>query len=411
MQINKHLSNSQLTQRMPNQLLFVLLKLVGIVFACFFSFGAAIAIIPMYIKTELQFSGLVIGFIIALQYLSTLLSRAFAGNIADAVGAKTAVKWGLLMAIACGLMYAGCVMLQSTLSKLAFIAAGRIILGISESLIITGTLAWALNQAGSAHAGKIMAWNGNAMYGGVALGALGGGWLMNNGGFLWVTYVAIALPVLALLSAQSLQVQPVSDKKRLPFYKVVHNIALPGTGLLLATVGYGVILTFIGLFFQSNGWPNAERGIAVFGAAYILARLLFSGLPDRHGGAKVAFYSMIIECLGQGLIYISTQHNTVLLGCLLSGFGFSLVVPSLGLEAIKRTPLQNRGAAMGGFLAFFDLSFCIAIPIAGAITNGNNYQVVYFIGTSAALMGVWIAWKLLPYKSLSESDEELTIYK
>lgn len=394
MQSNDRLNNAQPKQHMSNGLFFVLLKLVGIVFVCFFSFGAAIAIIPMYIKTELKFSGLVIGFIIALQYLSTLLSRAFAGNIADAVGAKTAVKWGLLTAIACGLMYAGCVMSQSTWSKLAFIAAGRIILGVSESLIITGALAWALNQAGSAHAGKIMAWNGNAMYGGIALGALGGGWLMKQGGFLWITYVAIALPILAWLSAQSLQVQPVSDKKRLPFYKVVHNIALPGTGLFLATIGYGVILTFIGLFFQSNGWPNAERGIAVFGIAYVLARLLFSGLPDRHGGAKVAFYSMIIECLGQVLIYISTQPNTVLLGCLLSGFGFSLVVPSLGLEAIKRTPLQNRGAAMGGFLAFFDLSFCLAIPIAGAMTNGNHYQVVYFLGASAALMGVWIAQNL-----------------
>lgn len=160
----------------------MLFRLSGIVFVCFFSFGAAISIIPTYIKTELRFSGLVISFIIALQYLSTLLSRAFAGNIADAIGAKTAVKWGLLMAIACGLMYAGCNMSQSTMSKLAFIAVGRIILGISESLIITGGLAWALNQTSSAHAGKVMAWNGNAMYGGIALGALGGGWLMNNGG-------------------------------------------------------------------------------------------------------------------------------------------------------------------------------------------------------------------------------------
>lgn len=409
MQINKDLSNSELIQ--PNKLLFVLLKLVAIVFVCFFSFGAAIAVIPMYIKTELQYSGLVIGFMIALQYLSTLLSRGFAGNIADAVGAKTAVKWGLLTAVACGLMYAGCVMSHSTFSKLAFIAVGRIILGISESLIITGTLAWALNQAGSVHAGKIMAWNGNAMYGGVALGALGGGWLMSNGGFLWITYVAIALPLIALLSAQTLQAQPVLDKKRLPFYKVIHSIALPGAGLLLATVGYGVILTFIGLFFQANDWPNPERGIAIFGAAYVVARLLFSGLPDRHGGAKVAFYSMIIECLGQGLIFISTQPNMVLLGCLLSGVGFSLVVPSLGLEAIKRTPLQNRGAAMGGFLAFFDLSFCIAIPLAGAVTSGNNYQVVYLIGTCATLLGVWIAWKLLPYKAFVKRGEELTTDK
>lgn len=394
-------STTQISNLEPNNvkshnLAFILLKLIGIVFACFFSFGAAIAVIPIYIKTNLQFGSFVISIIIALQYLSTLLSRAFAGNLTDSIGGKTAILWGSIAAIICGLMHWACAATKLSLMKLFFIAIGRVILGISESLIITGALAWALNQAGHKHAGRIMAWNGNAMYAGIALGALGGSWLINNGGFLWVAYASILSPSIAGLFVWSLENYPVSNHTRLPFYTIIRNILLPGIGLLLATLGYGVILSFLALLFQTQHWPHAERGIAAFGLAYVLVRFFFSGLPDRYGGAQVAFYAMLIEAIGQGLIFLSNQQSTVIVGCLLTGTGFSLVVPSLGIEAIKRTPVHNRGAAMGGFLAFFDLCFCIAIPLAGFITHGVNYQIVYLLGAFSALIGMYIAWKLLP---------------
>ncbi|MCZ6913169.1 MAG: MFS transporter, partial [Rickettsia endosymbiont of Ixodes persulcatus] len=185
----------------------VLLKLFLIVFVCFFSFGTSIAVLPLYIKTELGFSSFIVGITIALQYVAMIFSRAFSGNTADVLGAKTTILWGLLAAFICGLTYFGCVIAEYPIVKLFFIALGRTILGISESLIVTGTLTWALGQVGSAHAGKIMAWNGNAMYGGVALGALGGGWLIQYAGFPWIVYTAIFLPIMAWIIAHTLEGQ------------------------------------------------------------------------------------------------------------------------------------------------------------------------------------------------------------
>ena len=374
----------------------VLLKLFFIVFICFFSFGASIAVIPIYIKNDLGFSSFIIGITIALQYLAMFFSRAFSGNTADVLGSKTTVLWGLSAAIVCGLMYFGCAIAEGSIIKLSFIALGRTILGISESLIVTGSLTWALNQVGSAHAGKIMAWNGNAMYGGVALGALGGGWLAQYSGFSPIIYAAIFLPVMAWIIAQTLEKERIIiEKKRLPFLKVIRFIIFPGIGLLLSTVGYSFILSFTGLFFQENHWMGAEIGIACFGVTFVLARILFSGLPDRFGGARVAIFSLIIECIGQTLIFITNSRYIVFLGSSLSGFGFSLVVPSLGVEALKQIPIQNRGTAMGTFLAFFDLSFCLAVPLAGAIAKSENYQIVYLVGACCAFIAVLITVKLM----------------
>ncbi|MFZ0219624.1 MAG: MFS transporter [Candidatus Aquirickettsiella sp.] len=374
----------------------VLSKLFLIVFICFFSFGATITIIPIYIKTELGFSSFIVGVTIALQYVSMIFSRSFSGKVADVIGAKIAVLCGLLAAFICGLAYFGCVITKYPLIKLSFIAIGRTLLGISESLIVTGVLTWALNQVGSSHAGKVMAWNGNAMYGGVALGALGGGWLAKWGGFPWIVYAAIFFPIIAWLIAQTLERQKlVEQKQRLPFMQVIKMVLLPGISLLLSTVGYSVILSFSGLFFQERHWIGAEIVIACFGISFVLARILFSGMPDRFGGARISIFSLMIECTGLGLMFIANNQNLVFLGSALSGFGFSLVVPSLGVEALKQIPVQNRGTAMGTFLAFFDLSFCIAVPFAGLMTHSQNYQIVYLIGASCSFLALLISLKLI----------------
>ena len=286
---------------------------------------------------------------------------------------------------------------------MSFIALGRILLGVSESLIVTGVLTWALNQVGSSHSGKVMAWNGNAMYGGIALGALGGGWLVKWGGFPWIVYAAIFFPIMAWFIAQTLEKQKLAiQKQRLPFLKITRMILLPGVSLLLSTVGYSVILSFSGLFFRANHWVGAEVVITFFGISFVLARIFFSGAPDRFGGAKVAIFSLIIECTGQALMFMASAPDLVFLGSALSGFGFSLAVPSLGVEALKQIPIQNRGTTMGIFLAFFDLSFCIAVPLAGIMTQGQNYQIVYLMGASCAFVAILISLKLILSYPLQE---------
>lgn len=94
-------------------------------------------------------------------------------------------------------------------------------------------------------------------------------------------------------------------------------------------------------------------------------------------------------------MFTTSLRYLFFLGASLSGFGFSLVVPSLGIEALKRVPVQNRGSAMGTFLAFFDLSFCIAVPLAGAINKGENYHMVYLMGASCAFLAILITMKLM----------------
>jgi hypothetical protein len=63
--------------------------------------------------------------------------------------------------------------------------------------------------------------------------------------------------------------------------KVVRMVWLPGLGVTLGTFGFALLVAFVTLLFAERGWEGAAWALTIFGAGYIVVRLLFAGLPDR----------------------------------------------------------------------------------------------------------------------------------
>jgi len=75
------------------------------VFAIYLCIGITLGTVPALIKNELHFSPLIVGAVVGVQFIATLLTRAFAGKMADTKGAKTAKQYGVLMTMLAGLIY------------------------------------------------------------------------------------------------------------------------------------------------------------------------------------------------------------------------------------------------------------------------------------------------------------------
>ncbi|MEP9369739.1 MFS transporter [Xanthobacter sp. VNH20] len=124
----------------------------------------------------------------------------------------------------------------------------------------------------------------------------------------------------------------------------------------------------------------------MFGASYIGVRLFLAHLPDRIGGVGVAAVSLLVEAVAQFMLWLATEPMLALAGAALSGVGFSLIFPALGVEAVRRVPAESRGLAVGGFLAFFDIALGVTGPVAGVLVAAFGYGSMFLAGAIGCLL-------------------------
>ncbi|BAV07083.1 MFS transporter [Filimonas lacunae] len=364
--------------------------IVMAVFAVYLSIGITLGALPSFIKKDLAYSSFTVGLVIGLQALATLLTRAYAGKRTDVKGAKNSKQIGVLLVLVAGVLYVAAGLLSAFHSlALAVLVLSRVIHGVAESMLVTGALAWGIGLVGHGKSGKVMTWNGIAMYAGIAIGAPLSIWLVNTSGVVSAFAVILVLALFSWMATAKLPAIALeATQVRTPFYKVIGLVAEQGMALAFSSMGFACIASFVALLFAENNWQQASLGFLCFGGFYVLTRVFFASFPDKYGGYKVALVSFIIEIAGQLLIAFAPDGITAIAGCALTGIGFSLVFPSLGVLAIKKVTPQMRGTALGAYAAFFDLSLGLAGPIAGIIAGWFNYQAIYLFGAISCLLAL-----------------------
>lgn len=370
----------------------ITLQILSIVFYTFIAFlciGLPIAVLPSYVHDQLGFGAVIAGLTIGLQYLSTLLSRPFAGRVADSLGGKRAIRYGLYGIAGCGVLtLCSAWTLAMPWLSLVLLLGGRVLLGIAQGLIGVATLSWGIGQVGSEHTAKVISWNGIASYGAIAIGAPAGVLLVDGLDF---SVLGPALLLLALLALLALRTRPdavVVRGERLPFWSAFGRVAPFGLGLTLASIGYGTLTTFVTLYYLERGWVGAAWCLSAFGLCFIVSRLLFVNAVNRFGGYNVAIACMATEVLGLTLLWLAPSPAWALVGAGLTGFGLSLVYPALGVEAIQQVPSSSRGAGLGAYAVFFDLALAIAGPVMGAVAVRQGYASIFCVAALLALSGV-----------------------
>lgn len=373
----------------------IMLPLCIMVFTTYMTIGISLGVLPIFLHNILHCNNFIIGIVIGIQSLATLLTRHKAGHIADTKGVNLSVRYGTVTLIATSIPYIGAVMLSSSfVISLSLIIVARILLGTSESFQITGALSWGIGRAGHQNSGKVMAWNGIAMYGGLAAGAPIGILLQHHYGTVIAFTSIIVLSILGWLAVAKSQAPPLhkTENPRSSFGKVVLQISKYGLGLSFAAIAFSCIASFITLFFQEKGWTNASLAFILFGTSYIGVRLFFASLTNKYGGNRVAFVSLLIQLIGQLLLWYAPSSFVAFLGAFITGIGFSLIFPAFGVEAVKKIAPQMRGTALGAYVAFFDVALAITSPLAGIIANSFGYQNVFLFGALGTVIAITIAF-------------------
>jgi predicted MFS family arabinose efflux permease len=271
---------------------------------------------------------------------------------------------------------------------------GRLVLGFGESWVGTGCITWGIGKVGATHTARVISWNGISTYGALAIGAPLGVQLQSHWSFGAVGGVVLAVGLVGMALAAPRARVAVVGGARMAFGNVVTRVLPHGLALSLASVGFGSIAAFITLYYASYHWDGAALSLSIFGCAFISARLLLGNTIGRFGGFRVAIVSISVEVVGLLLLWLAAAPWMALGGAALAGFGFSLVFPSLGVEAVSRVPAGSRGAALGAYSAFLDLSLGITGPVAGLIVTGFSYAAIFLFAALAALTAMGMAMLL-----------------
>ncbi|MGE8424137.1 MAG: MFS transporter, partial [Sphingobacterium siyangense] len=150
--------------------------------------------------------------------------------------------------------------------------------------------------------------------------------------------------------------------------------------------------------YEHFDWQNGAACLTIFGVFFILTRLIFNKVIDQYGGLKVALVSLFVEALGLMVIAVAIDPLWTLLGAALTGFGFSLVFPALGVEAIKRVDQSQQGSALAAYGLFIDISLGITGPLIGFVANNLGMTAIYPFSTIMVSIGFAVVGNLLYQK-------------
>src|SRR5205807_9267179 len=152
--------------------------------------------------------------------------------------------------------------------------------------------------------------------------------------------------------------------------------------------------------FAQRAWGQAWLALTAFSVVFVVGRVAFGHLPDRIGGARVALVCVLIEAAGLALIWLAPGSALALFGAVLTGFGYSLVYPGLGVQAVRRAPPERRGLAMGAYTVFLDVALGFGSPALGLVAGWTGLGSVFLASAvlvlCAAVIAAWLLRKNSP---------------
>jgi len=391
----------------PKNINLKLISYVSFTFVGYFIIGLSLSVLPIFITKSLGYSLLIAGMVISLQYISTFFLRAYSGKIIDGKGPKPAVLFSMI-----GFSLTGFFLILAYYFKfspilgLSFLIITRLLTGCAEGMVGASPINWAIMALGEKHTAKIISYNGVACYGALAIGASLGIVIEHAYSLYGIGILSIILGILGFFFAKTKENKTnLNPQENQSFWKVLGKVAPFGVCLALGGIGFASISTFITLYYNYFHWNNGALCLSIFGGLFVAGRLVFSNVINNYGGIKVAIACLFVETIGLLIIAFATNAQMALVGAGVTGLGFSLIFPALGVVAIKSVSPSSQGSALAGYGLFIDISLGVAGPIIGSVADFFGMQFIFPFSAAMVFIGLGLAYFLKKKSNLKKLNE------
>ena len=345
---------------------FLIITIIN--FFMFFAFQLFPSALPPYLKS-LGASDNLLGWLQGLMTVAILFVRPFAGLVLDRYGRK-------------GIFIAGIIgMFLVTLAYRFFPVVGiiffiRFVHGIVWGIANTACSTVATDNIEKSRFSEAMGYFSLASSIAMAVApavALSLG--MQNNILLALGFLAITIILAFLMKYQKPQMEQ-TKKRMLPYAK---ESILPSAIMLLFTITFGAIVTFIALYAAQKSIKGIGIFFTVYAVAMLVTRPFLGKLIDSKGFSAGIWPSVIM--VPASLILLSMSNNlAVFLICgAIYGIGIGAAQASLQTMAIVNTPKDRTGAANATFFTGFDGGIGMGAVLAGFISTILGYSGMFAI--------------------------------
>ncbi len=341
------------------------------------------------------------GFIIALFTLTAGISRPFSGKLADTIGRKAVIYFGITVCVFCSLLY-------PLLTSVAGFLLLRLLHGFSTGFSPTATSAYVADIVPVHRRGEAMGILGISMNAGASIAPPIGSFLVNWQSLNVMFYASSAVALLALLLLTSLKETLVQKRNFHPSILVLkRNEIIDRTAFLPALLcmatyfGYGVLLTIVPDQSVYLGMSNKGFFFTTFTAMSILSRLITSRLSDKYGRVPIIKMAILLLCLAYVFMGMSNSATALLMASGAIGFATGIAGPAVFAWAIDRSVDSQRGRALA--TVYIGLEIAIGSgALLGAFIYANNplhFAVTFYAVAAISAIGFFVL--------LGKKDEKL----
>ncbi|QFT87808.1 major facilitator superfamily transporter [Bacillus sp. THAF10] len=370
---------------------FIML-MIGNLFV-FMSFQMLIPTLPPYIKS-LGATGFEIGLVTALFSIGAVLSRPFIGYMLEYKVRKPLVLIGAVALLLITIIYP---LSQIVVIFLLF----RFVHGLAWgwSTTVNGTAA--VDVIPRSRLGEGMGYYGLSITIGMIIAPSLGIYLYQVTTFSNLIIVSgvlgvIALFLLAIVNYQTPESVKKVKKEDLKFSYfgslIEKNGWYPAFITLVATFGYGSIVTFIVIFGEERGIDQIFLFYLVNAIMASLSRPIAGKWFDNHGPRGLVLLCMLLAFVGMWVLSFAHSNLFIILAGALFGVGFGSLIPTLQSWTLSMTPENRRGVANGMFFSSIDLGIGLSGVVFGLLAQFVQTATLFQISSIFLLAAMVFAW-------------------
>ena len=351
--------------------------------AYFTAVGTLQPTLPLFVEGPLSGTEVQVGLAIGFFAVAAVLTRPFLGSVGDRRGRRVLIVAGAGIV---SLATLGYLVSESLWVLLIF----RLITGAGEAAFYVGAASVINDLAPDERRGEALSYFSLALYAGLVIGPVLGETVLGDDNFTAVWLVAAlaaglaALAGLPVTETRSEEERAASGDAR----RIIHPAGLlPGMLLSASIWGLASFVTFIPLYAREVGLDGSRMVFVSYSMIIILLRLFGARIPDRIGAPLSAKLALGIQAVGLAVIGLWATPVGLFAGTAVFALGHSLAFPALMTIAMRNAPPAERGAVVGTFTAFFDLSFGLGAVSSGVIAALLGYGGAFVASGFVALAG------------------------